>query len=455
MNSTGPIAITDMPWVPFFLAICFLIHPWIGYISLACAIILLLLTVLTERASRRFARPVNESGGQRQAMIEADRRNHGTIIAMGMTGTLAERWRKVNEAHIETVGRSTDVVSSYGSVIKVLRLLMQSAILGLGAYLVIRQEMTAGAMIAASIMMGRALAPIEVAVGNWRGLIAARDSVRRLSDTLGHLPAARDTTELPKPVESLAVEQVTVAAPGSSTAIVSNVAFQLTAGDVLGIIGPNGCGKSSLTRVLAGIWPPARGTVRLDGAALDQWDVDARGRHIGYVSQIVELFPGTISENIARMATEVDSDAVLRAAQIAGAHDMILRLPQGYDTVLGDGGEGLSVGQRQRIALARAVYGEPFLVMLDEPSANLDGEGEAALQETVKRLKARRAIVIIVVHRRSALAICDKVLLLLNGAQRAFGPRDEILRKMSERVVPQPAAANLKVVGEASVKDQR
>jgi PrtD family type I secretion system ABC transporter len=440
MTGAGPIAITDMPWVPLFLAVCFLIHPWIGYFSLAGAIVLFLLTLQTERASRQFVRSINESGGQRLAMLEADRRNHASIVSMGMLGALSDRFREVNQSYISTVGRSADVVNFYGSIIKVLRLLIQSAILGIGAYLVLRQEMTAGAMIAASIMMGRALAPVEAAVGNWRGFIAARDSLRRLSETLRRMPGERDTTELPKPTKNFVVQNVTVAAPGAQTAIVTNVSFGLSAGDVLGIIGPNGSGKSSLARVLMGIWPPVRGTVRLDGAALDQWDMDARGQHIGYLTQMVELFPGTVAENIARMASEVDSQAVIRAAQAAGVHNMILRLAKGYDTVVGDGGEGLSVGQRQRIALARALYGDPFVVLLDEPNANLDGEGEVALQEAMKHLKARKAIVITVVHRRSALAACDKVLVLLNGAQRAFGPRDEVLRKMFEPGAAAPAA---------------
>jgi PrtD family type I secretion system ABC transporter len=308
-------------------------------------------------------------------------------------------------------------------------------------------------MIASSIMMGRALAPIETAIGNWRGFVAARDSVKRLSATLARLPAERGVTDLPKPATSLAVENVTVAAPNTTSAILTNGNFRLTAGEVLGVIGPNGSGKSSLSRVILGIWPPARGSVRLDNAALDQWDPDALGRHLGYMSQMVELFPGTVAENIARMAPEPDSAAVLRAAQAAGAHDMILRLSGGYDTVLGDGGEGLSIGQQQRVAIARALYGDPFLVLLDEPSASLDGEGEAALQNAVMQLKLRRAIVIVVVHRRSALALCDKVLVLLNGQQRDFGPRDDVLRRMS---APAPAAgANLKVVGEPPKEERR
>ena len=455
LTSTGPIAIVDLPWMPFFLAICFLIHPWIGYLSLAGAIVLMVLTIQTERASRGLSKAVNESGGMRTAMAEAGRRNVASVMSMGMIGALAARWAKVNDRHVDAVGRSSDVVNSYGSITKVLRMLMQSAILGLGAYLVIRQEMSAGAMIAASIMMGRALAPIEVAIANWRGFVAARDSIRRLSETLARMPAERGLTDLPKPTESLSVEGVTVAAPSGKTAILTNVQFRLTAGEVLGVIGPNGSGKSSLSRVLLGIWPAARGSVRLDNAALEQWDPDALGRHLGYMSQMVELFPGTVAENIARMAPEPDSAAVLRAAQAAGAHDMILRLPGGYDSVIGDGGEGLSIGQQQRIAIARALYGDPFLVLLDEPSASLDGEGEAALQNAIKQLKLRRAIVVVVVHRRSALALCDKVLVLLNGQQRDFGPRDEVLRRMSAPVPAPAAGANLKVVSDPPKEERR
>ena len=310
-------------------------------------------------------------------------------------------------------------------------------------------------MIAASIMMGRALAPIETAIANWRAFIAARQSTARLSDTLARVQRKDAATALPKPARSLEVEQVTVAAPGSPSPIVANVRFGLKAGEALGIIGPSGAGKTSLVRVLVGIWPPAKGSVRLDGAALDQWDPELLGRHIGFVSQTVELFDGTIAENIARMAIAPDADAVLRAAQAAGAHDMILRLPNGYDTKIGEGGAVLSGGQRQRIALARALYGDPFLVVLDEPNSNLDSEGEAALQQAIAGLKARGAIVVLIAHRPSALADCDKVLVLANGAQQGFGPRDEVLRKFVVRPAqPAPAGGNLKVVSDTAAGGQ-
>lgn len=449
LSAAGPIAIVDLPWMPIFLCVCFLIHPWLGMLSVAGAVILIALTVLTERASRDPARTVARDAGTRGAMIEADRRNSETVVAMGMAGTLAKRWAGINARYLGAMQRSTDVVGSYGSVTKVLRLLLQSFILGVGAYLVIKQELTAGAMIAASIMMGRALAPIETAIANWRGFVAARQGVRRLSELLARLRPTDTATELPKPKLNLVVEQVAIAAPGSQSAILNNVAFRLSAGEVLGIIGPSGAGKTSLLRTLVGIWRPARGVVRIDGAALDQWDTEVLGKNIGFVSQAIELFDGTVAENIARMAAMPDSDTVLQAARAAGAHEMILRLPSGYDTPIGEAGTVLSAGQRQRIALARALYGDPFLIALDEPHANLDNEGEIALTQAIQTAKARGAIVILIAHRPSALAVCDKVLFLANGTQQAFGPRDEVLQKVLARPVqPAAAGANLKVVGD-------
>jgi PrtD family type I secretion system ABC transporter len=309
---------------------------------------------------------------------------------------------------------------------------------------------TAGGMIAASIMMGRALAPIETAIANWRGFVAARQSIKRLSETLTRAAPAQAATTLPKPSRTLVVEQVTVVAPRATKPIVTGVRFGLKAGEVLGIIGPSGAGKTSLVRALVGIWRPAKGGVRLDGAALDQWDWELLGRHIGFISQTVELFDGTIAENIARMAIAPDAEAVLRAARTAGAHDMILRLASGYDTPIGEGGEALSAGQRQRIALARALYGDPFLVVLDEPNSNLDSEGEAALRQAIARVKARGAIVVLIAHRPSVLSVCDHILLLANGEQKEFGPRDEVWRRISARAVPPAAAANLKVVSDTA-----
>jgi PrtD family type I secretion system ABC transporter len=450
LTSAGPIAIVDLPWVPVFLAICFLIHPWLGLAATAGAIVLFTMTLLTERASRAPARAAAQDAGSRSIMVEAQRRSGETILAMGMTGALAQRWNCVNDRYIAVVGRLSDVAGSFGSASKVLRLLLQSVMLGLGAYLVLRVELTAGGMIAASIMMGRALAPIETAIANWRGFVAARQSIKRLSETLTRAAPAQAATTLPKPSRTLVVEQVTVVAPRATKPIVTGVRFGLKAGEVLGIIGPSGAGKTSLVRALVGIWRPAKGSVRLDGAALDQWDRELLGRHIGFISQTVELFDGTIAENIARMAIAPDAEAVLRAARTAGAHDMILRLASGYDTPIGEGGEALSAGQRQRIALARALYGDPFLVVLDEPNSNLDSEGEAALRQAIARVKARGAIVVLIAHRPSVLSVCDHILLLANGEQKEFGPRDEVWRRISARAVPPAAAANLKVVSDTA-----
>jgi ATP-binding cassette subfamily C protein len=451
LMSAGPIAILDMPWVPVFLSICFLIHPWLGLAATAGAIALVTMTLLTERASRAPARAAAQDAGSRSIMMEAQRRSSETIMAMGMAGALAQRWTALNSRYIAAVGRLSDVAGSFGSVSKVLRLLLQSVILGLGAYLVIRQEMTAGAMIAASIMMGRALAPIETAIANWRGFVAARQSIARLSEALTRAAPKRAATALPKPARILDVEQVTVIPPGGMAPIVANVRFRLRSGEAVGIIGPSGAGKTSLVRTLVGIWRPAKGNVRLDGAALDQWDPELLGQHVGFVSQTVELFDGTISENIARMGIAPHAEAVLRAARAAGAHEMILRLPSGYDTPIGEGGEALSAGQRQRIALARALYGDPFLIVLDEPNSNLDGEGEAALLQAIARVKARGAIVILIAHRPTVLSVCDHMLVLANGAQLEFGPREQILRKISTRPAPPAAVAgNLKVVSDTT-----
>jgi PrtD family type I secretion system ABC transporter len=439
-----------LPWIPIFLAICFLIHPWLGLVATGGGIVLFAMTVQTERASRAPARLAAQDAGMRSVMVEAGRHGSETTVAMGMSAALAQRWSEINNRYIRTVCRMSDVTSSYASISKVLRLLLQSAILGLGAYLVLRQELTAGAMIAASIMMGRALAPIETAIVNWRAFVAARQSITRLSDALARAQIKPAATALPRPTRSLDVEQVTVVAPGSATPVVSNVRFGLKAGEALGVIGPSGAGKTSLVRTLVGIWRPAKGTVRLDGATLDQWDQELLGRHIGLVAQTVELFDGSIAENIARMSIAPDADAVLRAAHAAGAHDMILRLPAGYDTKVGEGGEALSGGQRQRIALARALYGDPFLIVLDEPNSNLDSEGEAALCQAIADLKALGAIVVLIAHRPSVLAACDNVLVLANGTQQGFGPRDQIMAKVMGRPTAPAASANLKVVSDTT-----
>jgi ATP-binding cassette, subfamily C, type I secretion system permease/ATPase len=440
LTGTGPIAIVDLPWAPIFLLLCFAIHIWLGVTALVGALILFTIALLTERASRAPTRQIAKQAGIRAALMEADRRNAETIIAMDMAGTLAKRWSMSNRNFLDAMRGSTDIVGSFSSISRVLRMLLQSGMLGVGAYLVIHQELSAGAMIAASIMMGRALAPIETVIANWRGFISASDGLRRLSSVLSHIDeaSAETETDLPAPKQSLEVQNLTLAAPGSQMVVVRDISFKLVAGEALGIIGPSGAGKSSLVRGLVGVWKPARGAVLLDGAAFHQWNHRSLAKSIGYLGQSVELFDGTAAANIARMIPDPDSEAVLAAATAAGAHEMILRFPNGYDTHIGEAGANLSAGQRQRIALARALYGDPFLIVLDEPNSNLDNEGDNALQQAIEGAKARGAIVVLIAHRPTALAACDKVLVIANGNLQAFGPRDEVLRKVMPPRPPAP-----------------
>jgi ATP-binding cassette subfamily C protein len=446
LTGQGPTAIVDLPWIPVFLVICGLIHPWLGWLALVGGGMLASATLLTDWASRAPAHAVNHSARARSTMVEANRRNSETTIAMGLEPALSRRWLALNARYSAAVERSSDVIGLFASLSKIMRLMLQSAALGLGAYLVIRQELMPGAMIAASIIMARALAPIETAIANWRGFVAARDSVRRLTAALNRLGPDTVRTALPKPRHSLDVEGVIVVPPGGKATIVGDVSFTLTAGEAMGIIGPSGSGKTSLVRALVGVWGPARGVVRVDGAALEHWPPDVIGPNLGYLSQAVDLFDGTVAENISRMAVTTDDDAVVHAAQAAGAHEMILRLPDGYDTRVGQAGAILSAGQRQRVALARALYGDPFLIVLDEPNANLDGDGEAALLQAIRDAKARGAILILIAHRAGMLSFCDKVLVLRDGVQYAFGLRHEILRNAAPQSAVASASANLKIV---------
>jgi ATP-binding cassette subfamily C protein len=352
---------------------------------------------------------------------------------MGMAPTFLSRWHEVNTRHVSDNIAAADAASGIGAIAKVFRMVLQSAVLGLGAFLVLRQELSGGAMIAASIMTARALAPIEIAVANWKGFLAARQGYARLKETLVHVSDQPDRISLPAPRNSLHVEDVFIGAPGQQRPIVSGAKFALTSGQGLGIIGPSASGKSTLARALVGIRPPIRGTIRLDGAALDQWRPEELGRHVGYLPQDVELFDGTVSENIARFRPDAKSEDVLHAAQTAGAHDMILKLPNGYDTRIGEGGAVLSGGQRQRVALARALYGNPFLVVLDEPNSNLDNEGDIALNSAIQAVRGRGGIVVIVTHRPTAIAGVDLVAIMQDGQIKAIGPKEEVLQSVVKR----------------------
>jgi ATP-binding cassette, subfamily C, type I secretion system permease/ATPase len=428
LSGTGPIALFDLPWMPFYLLLVFLLHPWLGLLGLAGALVLVGLTILTEVKGRASVQAAASSISARQSFGEAGRRNAEVVRALGMSETLSRRWSSLNEKYLLGQLDAGDVASTYGSYSKVLRLVLQSAILGLGAYLVIIGQASAGVMIAASILTSRALAPVEIAIANWRGFLAARQGAARLSALLNQLPDRSETMALPKPERSFQVEALWVTAPGFNRPIIQNVSFALEKGAGLGIIGPSAAGKSSLARALVGAWMPLRGAIRLDGAALDQWAPDRLGRHIGYLPQDIELFDGSVAQNIARFDPDAPPDTVIAAAVAAGVHDMIVRLPDGYETKIGEGGAALSAGQRQRVALARALYGDPFLVVLDEPNSNLDADGDAALTNAILSVRARGGIAVVIAHRPSALAGLEQVLVLNGGQVHAMGPKEEILR---------------------------
>jgi ATP-binding cassette subfamily C protein len=441
LSGIGPTALFDLPWLPLYLGLCFLLHPWLGLIALVGAIVLFVLAILTEVLSRKPLQEAVSHASARQAQAEASRRNAESIKAMGMAAPLARRWTEVNDKYLMAQERAADASGGLGAVSKVLRFLLQSLVLGAGAWLVILDKASPGVIIAASILTSRALAPIETAIAHWKQFLAARQSWRRLGELLVAMPAEAEPMPLPAPRKSLAVEGIVVGIPGAREVIVSNVTFSLSAGDGLGVIGPSASGKSTLVRAVVGVWPVLRGAIRLDGATLEHWSPAALGASIGYMPQAIELFDGTVAENIARFSDTPDPTKVVAAAKAAGAHDMILRLPNGYDTRTGEGAGALSAGQRQRIALARALYGDPFLVVLDEPNSNLDSEGEAALTEAIKGVRARGGIVIVVAHRPSALAALDQVLVMRNGTVQALGPRDDVLRKTLVPQQPKPGVA--------------
>ncbi|MDE1971588.1 MAG: type I secretion system permease/ATPase [Hyphomicrobiales bacterium] len=443
LSGAGPLALFDLPWMPVYLAICFLFHTYIGLTALFGAIVLVTLTVMTEVKTRHPTRSATQFAMARNALLEASRRNAEAITAMGMTGRIARRWNELNRNYIASSGRAGDVTGGLGAASKVLRLLLQSAILAVGAWLVIHQESTPGIIIAGSILGARALAPVDLAIANWRGFVGARQSWQRLERLLGHLPPQADVMPLQAPTKTLAVQNAAVSPPGEHKIVCQDANFTLTAGKALGVIGPTASGKSSLARLLVGVWAPVRGSVRLDGATLDQWSPETLGRHIGYLPQDVELFPGNVAQNIARFEDPPNPAAVLAAAEAAGVHDMIVNLPEGYETNVGERGSALSAGQAQRIALARALYRDPFLVVLDEPNSNLDAEGDEALTQAILGLRARGAIVVVVAHRPSAIAGVDYILVMGKGRQQQFGSKEEVLNRVAAPSAPPRA---LKVV---------
>ena len=413
--------------------------------------LLVAITFATEALTSGPVSSASRHASRREAFAESSRRNAEVLQAMSMSERMADAWALMNADQLQSQQRASDVAGALGALSKVLRMMLQSAVLGLGAYLVIQQQATAGVIIAAAILTSRALAPVELAIAHWKGFVAARQSWQRLKEALGALPARPALLHLPSASKSLSVEAVSVVPPGSQTVIVKDVSFRLEAGQALGVIGPSASGKSTLARSLVGAWAAAKGKVRLDDAALEQWPFELLGAQIGYLPQTVELFDETIALNIARFDREAEAARIIEAATAAGVHELVQRMPDGYQTRIGEGGAALSAGQRQRIGLARALYGNPFLVVLDEPNSNLDADGDAALTEAILRVRARGGIVIVIAHRPSALAAVDLVLVLADGKVQTLGPKEEVMARALRPVGPSPKPTGpLKVVTAAA-----
>ncbi len=435
LQGNGPIAFLDMPWAPIYLAIIFAMHAMLGWLALIAGVVLTALAIITEQVTRRHAADAQKAIGLAGAQADQCRTNIEVATILGMLGRLRDRWARTQDEALASHMVASDRSGLLTTLSRTLRLVFQSAVLGVGAYLALKREVSPGVMIAASIIMARALAPIETAVSQWPQFQGFRRSWQRLKRFLAEVPKSSPLMELPKPSGTLTVENLSAYLPGAEKPLVSNVSFALEQGGGLGIIGPTGAGKSTLARALVGAWPLTRGTVRLDGATPDQWDPDVLGRSIGYLSQESDFFDGTIAENISRFEVSPDSKAIVDAAQQADIHTLILGMPDGYNTVIGQGGRRLSAGQRQRLGLARALYGNPPLVVLDEPNANLDAAGETALVRAISSVRARGGTVIVIAHRPSAIGALDKLMVLSEGKVAAFGPKDEILAKVLARPV--------------------
>ncbi len=444
LTGAGLIAICDVPWVPVFLVVCFVFHPWIGWVATIGAVVIFVLTILNEITTKKTLQEANASGQAAQHFATTTLQNVEVIRALGMEQSLRGRWSAMHRRMLELQATASDRAGVLLSTSKFFRMVLQIAILGVGAYLALKNEITPGVMIAASIMMGRALAPVDQVVSQWKQFVGARQAYGRLKDLFASVPENLERTKLPRPEGALSADQIAVAPPGTRTPIVSGVTFSLEPGEALALVGPSGAGKSSLVRALVGVWTPLGGGVRLDGSELSHWNLDELGEHVGYLPQSVELFAGTIAENIARFR-EAKSEEIILAAHRAGVHHLIQSLPDGYETQIGVGGRQLSGGQRQRIGLARALFNDPALIILDEPNSNLDMEGEEALLRALKDLKARKRTVVFVSHKIGLLALSDKTMILAEGRMRAFGPTRDVLqpKPVPQAQVSQSAPSNM------------
>lgn len=438
LTGPGVFPMMDAPWVPLFIGIIFFLHPVLGWISVGGAVIVFLFAVANDLATRKTLGKANTMSSRSLYRADAAVRNSDVIAALGMTPALTKRWREAGDAGTEYQANASDISGAISSSARLIRLIIQITMLGAGAWLVIQDQMTGGGMISASIILGRAMAPIEQSINSWRGLVGARNAYKSIRQTLERQDDDNTPMSLPEPTGHLQVEGVTFVPPGQREPILRQIVFETQPGEQMGLIGPSASGKTTLARLLVGSWAASAGAVRIDGADLAYWAPEDRGPHIGYVPQDVELFDGTVRENIARL-TEAEADEVVAAAELARVHEMILRLPDGYDTQIGDGGVRLSGGQRQRIALARAVFGKPKFLVLDEPNANLDRDGDMALLETLQDLKELGTTVIIITHRPSILAHVDSITVLSHGRVEMTGPRDEIMAKLVPGGAPQIA----------------
>ncbi len=432
LSGNGLFAFFDAPWLPVYIGVMFLFHPWFGWIAIASAIVLLCLAAVNEKLTGKAIAEANKQNIAASLYTTKNLRNAEVIESMGMLHTLMERWGVRQKQVLALQSSASDKGGLVTSLSKTFRMLVQSLILGVGAYLAVKQEITPGLMIAGSILLGRALAPIDLMIGSWKGFISARSQYERLNEILDKQQAEPQRMSLPAPQGNVLVENLIVGAPGSKTTILKNISFAVQAGSVVGIIGPSASGKSTLARALLGVWAPQHGVVRLDGADINNWDKQELGPYVGYLPQDIELFEGSISENIARFG-EIDSEKVIQAAKTAGVHEMILQLPDGYDTVIGSEGVNLSGGQRQRVGLARAIYGTPRLIILDEPNSNLDEVGERALAQAIAQLKGTGATIFIITHRTNILAQLDRLLVLSNGTIGLYGPRELVMAELNKQ----------------------
>lgn len=451
LTGSGLLAFCDLPWTPIFLVACFVLHPWFGWMALLGGGTILGLTLLNEIATRRALDQANRVSRIAGQQAGATFRNGEVLRAMGMLSAMRGLWRSRHDEVLRLQAKASDRAGLVVATTKFVRLLLQMLVLGVGAYLAIHREITAGSMIAASIIIGRALTPIEAVVGNWKGFTAARASYRRLIELVSVAGQEPRRLALPRPRGLVEAEAVSVAAPGSSRPLLHEVDFRLEAGSMLGIVGPSAAGKSTLVRAITGIWPLLGGSVRIDGSDLRHWDPQELGRHVGYLPQDVELFDGTVAQNIARFGVEDDA-AILAVAERAGCHELIQALPEGYNTVIGPGGHGLSGGQRQRIALARALYGDPSLIVLDEPNASLDQMGEAALMRALADLRAAGTTVVVVTHKIGLLADADWILVLNGGTVQTFGRADQVLSQIAG---PRPVPTVVPAAGVSALPEPR